>query len=166
MWELWTAREPYEGQSYVSLMLQMADPAACVRPPVPGTPEWEEAGPPPPEPAPGWAALMRACWAEDPAARPDFPSIVEALRAMLSAVKPPRAVRSGRAASGAAAPASPPPAAAAAAPASPPPAAAAPAAAPAAAANGAASGAPSVPGGASAFAAAAAQAGGMASGKA
>lgn len=29
---------------------------------------------------PGWIALMQECWAEDPAARPDFPTVVDRLR--------------------------------------------------------------------------------------
>ena len=34
MWELWTSKEPYEGLNYHNLMMQLANPAVKLRPPV------------------------------------------------------------------------------------------------------------------------------------
>lgn len=91
MWELWTGREPYEGLNYHMLMLQLANPDAKLRPPVPGTPEWDgPEGSAPPELAPGWKELMERCWEEDPEKRPPFTQIVKELRAMVAAARPAR----------------------------------------------------------------------------
>lgn len=91
MWELWTGKEPYEGLNYHALMVQLANPEARLRPPVPGSPEWagEEAAVPP-ELAPGWKVLMERCWAEDPEDRPSFTQIIRELREMISVIKPQR----------------------------------------------------------------------------
>ncbi len=53
MWEMWTGREPYENWQYHALMHALATEGARVRPPVPGSPDWDLSGPVPPEPAPG-----------------------------------------------------------------------------------------------------------------
>ena len=92
MWELWTGREPYEGLNYHMLMLQLANPDAKLRPPIPGTAEWDVGpeGSAPPELAPGWRDLMERCWQEEPEARPPFTQIVKELRGMVAAVRPPR----------------------------------------------------------------------------
>jgi len=94
LWELWTGREPYEGLNYHALMIQLTNPECQLRPPVPGTIEWEDldSAEPPPELAPGWRSLMARCWAEDPEARPTFTQIIMELRGMVSVLKP---VRSG-----------------------------------------------------------------------
>ncbi|EFN59213.1 hypothetical protein CHLNCDRAFT_12394, partial [Chlorella variabilis] len=65
MWELWTSQEPYAGMNYHALMMRLASPKEQLRPPLPGSPEWEEL-------APGWCTLMERCWADSPAARPTF----------------------------------------------------------------------------------------------
>jgi serine/threonine protein kinase len=97
MWELWTGKEPYEGVSYLQLMMQLADSEARPRPPVPGTPDWDAAGegPPPPELAPGWGALMQRCWAEAPEERPAFKEITQQLRLMATALKAARGGKGG-----------------------------------------------------------------------
>ncbi|KDD71458.1 protein kinase [Helicosporidium sp. ATCC 50920] len=80
LWELWTGKEPYEGQNYHALLHQLSQPNTRLRPPLPQTPEWEDRGGGPRELAPGWAALVESCWAEDPDQRPGFPEIVKTLR--------------------------------------------------------------------------------------
>ena len=58
LWELWTGREPYEGMNYHALLHQIT--TTVVRPPLPGTPEWEALGDSsPPAPAPGYSALVQ-----------------------------------------------------------------------------------------------------------
>lgn len=90
MWELWTSLEPYAGMHYANLLHQrMTEPN--LRPPVPGTPAWEEgSSASPEEPAPGWRQLMESCWSEDPSGRPPFTEIVTRLKEMVDAVKPNR----------------------------------------------------------------------------
>lgn len=96
MWELWTGREPYEGLNYHALMVQLAHPEARLRPPIPGTPEWEgDDVSAPPELAPGWRDLMERCWAEEPTARPPFTQVIKELREMISAIKPQRGGHGG-----------------------------------------------------------------------
>lgn len=91
MWELWTGKEPYEGLNYHALMVQLANPEARLRPPVPGSPEWDgEEATIPPELAPGWRALMEQCWAESPEDRPSFTQIIIELREMIALIKPQR----------------------------------------------------------------------------
>jgi serine/threonine protein kinase len=91
MWELWTGKEPYEGLNYHALMVQLANPEARLRPPVPGSPEWDgEEAAVPPELAPGWKVLMERCWAEDPEDRPSFTQVIRELREMISVIKPQR----------------------------------------------------------------------------
>lgn len=90
MWELWTGREPYEGLSYVNLMMQLVDPNTRLRPPLPGSTDWEGEGPPPPELAPGWSALMQRCWKDSPDDRPPFHEIIKDLRRMVAAIRPQR----------------------------------------------------------------------------
>ena len=48
---------------------------------------------------PGYARLASACWAAEPAARPGFPAIVSALKA-LAAAQPPVAPRRGSSSAG------------------------------------------------------------------
>lgn len=38
-----TGREPYEGLNYHALLLQLSNPDARLRPPIPGTPDWDGA---------------------------------------------------------------------------------------------------------------------------
>lgn len=93
LWELWTGKEPYEGLNYHALMMQLANPEVRLRPPIPGTPEWEGeegTGDAPLELAPGWQALMERCWAELPQDRPSFSQIIREMRGMVAALKPPR----------------------------------------------------------------------------
>ena len=68
LWELWSCREPYDGLNYHALLHQITSANGCVRPPLPGSPEWE--GEYIPEVAPGWAELVQRCWGEDPKKRP------------------------------------------------------------------------------------------------
>ena len=63
--------EPFSGLNYHALMLRLANPAEQLRPPLPGSSDWE--GDPLAELAPGWSDLMQRCWAEDPTTRPAFP---------------------------------------------------------------------------------------------
>lgn len=83
LWELWTGREPFEGLNYHALLHQITSAGVAVRPPMPGTPEWDstEGGEAPPEPAPGYRALVERCWNEHPAKRPAFEAIVRDLAA-------------------------------------------------------------------------------------
>ena len=60
LWELWTGREPYEGLNYHALLHQIT--TACnVRPPLPGSSDWEHFGGDtcPAEPAEGYATLVQ-----------------------------------------------------------------------------------------------------------
>lgn len=41
MWSLWTGREPFKQVNYHSLLHQMSDPALRLRPPIPGSPDWD-----------------------------------------------------------------------------------------------------------------------------
>jgi serine/threonine protein kinase len=94
MWELWTGREPWENTNFHALMLQLANPELKLRPPIPGSDEWEgPEGSAPPELAPGWRNLMERCWEEDPNNRPPFTQVVKELRGMISAIRPPRGGR-------------------------------------------------------------------------
>jgi serine/threonine protein kinase len=94
MWELWTGREPWENTNFHALMLQLVNPEIKLRPPIPGTEEWDgPEGSAPPELAPGWRNLMERCWEEDPNKRPPFTQIVKELRGMVSAIRPPRGGR-------------------------------------------------------------------------
>ncbi|PRW58530.1 alternative oxidase [Chlorella sorokiniana] len=88
LWELWTGLEPYAGMNYHALMLRLANPAEQLRPPLPGSPDWE--GEPISELAPGWRVLMERCWADSPDDRPAFSEIIRELRAMVAALKPKR----------------------------------------------------------------------------
>jgi hypothetical protein len=91
LWELWTGREPFEGLNYHALLHQMTSAGQAMRPPMPGTPEWDsEDGEPPPEPAPGYRALIERCWHERPAMRPSFNVIVHDLAAMVMALRAPK----------------------------------------------------------------------------
>ena len=95
LWELWTGREPFEGLNYHALLHQMTSAGQAMRPPIPGTPEWDsEEGEPPPEPAPGYRALIERCWHERPAMRPSFNVIVHDLAAMVMALRAPKRSRS------------------------------------------------------------------------
>lgn len=90
LWELWTGKEPYEGLNYHALLHQITT-SACVRPPLPGGPDWEALGEPvPPEPAGDFSALVQACWHEKPACRPTFSAIVAALKKMAAELRPQR----------------------------------------------------------------------------
>ena len=67
LWELWTGREPYEGLNYHALLHQITTSTTCMRPCMPGSPEWEATGDPsPPEPCPGYQDLVERCWCERP----------------------------------------------------------------------------------------------------
>lgn len=90
LWELWTGQEPYQNVNYHALMHQLTSPGSIVRPPIPGTPEWESSEPSPPELAPGYRDLMERCWAEDPDDRPSFTEVIKSIRTMIIALKPQR----------------------------------------------------------------------------
>ncbi|GIM01433.1 hypothetical protein Vretimale_6155, partial [Volvox reticuliferus] len=95
MWSLWTRAEPWASANTLALLaavLAGEEP----RPPVPGDPDWPASEPRPPELAPGWANLMRRCWAADPWDRPAFSEVLERMRAMFQQVKTQR--RAARAA--------------------------------------------------------------------
>lgn len=68
LWELWTGREPYDGLNYHALLHQINTSDGVVRPPLPGSPEWEHG--PLAELAPGWQALIESCWAQEAEDRP------------------------------------------------------------------------------------------------
>ena len=90
LWELWTGREPFEGLNYHALLHQMTSAGQAMRPPIPGTAEWDyQDGEPPPEPAPGYRALIERCWHERPSQRPSFNVIVHDLAAMVMALRAP-----------------------------------------------------------------------------
>ena len=90
LWELWTGREPYEGLNYHALLHQITT-STCVRPPLPGSPDWELLGEPaPPEPAGEYSALVQACWQEKPKSRPTFSAIVAELKKMAAELRPQR----------------------------------------------------------------------------
>ena len=59
LWELWTGKEPYDGLNYHALMHQMSS-EACLRPCLPGSPDWDPAVGP--EPVSGYQNLMERCW--------------------------------------------------------------------------------------------------------
>jgi len=95
LWELWTGREPFEGLNYHALLHQMTSAGQAMRPPIPGTAEWDyQDGEPPPEPAPGYRALIERCWHERPSSRPSFNVIVRDLAAMVMALRAPKRSRS------------------------------------------------------------------------
>ena len=93
--ELWTGREPFEGLNYHALLHQMTSAGFRVRPPMPGTAEWEitDEGSPP-EPAPGYRNLIERCWNEDPSERPAFEDIVRDLSAGVQGLRSARRSRS------------------------------------------------------------------------
>jgi hypothetical protein len=64
-WELWALEPPYSEEGYRDLVSTLINTDRAVRPGQAGAAAAEE-------PAPGWGALMRRCWAEEPEARPEF----------------------------------------------------------------------------------------------
>ena len=59
LWELWTGREPYEGLNYHALLHQITS-STSMRPPLPGTHDWEAIGEASPtEPAAGFCDLVQ-----------------------------------------------------------------------------------------------------------
>ncbi|KFM23812.1 putative serine/threonine-protein kinase [Auxenochlorella protothecoides] len=76
MWEALTMAAPFK-DDLSAYLLRLVNTRDVIRPPVPGLDG--ELGSVV-EPGPGWIALMQECWAEDPAARPDFPTVVDRLR--------------------------------------------------------------------------------------
>uniref|UniRef100_A0A061R4G4 Kinase superfamily protein with octicosapeptide phox bem1p isoform 1 n=2 Tax=Tetraselmis sp. GSL018 TaxID=582737 RepID=A0A061R4G4_9CHLO len=96
MWELWTSLEPHAGVMYANLLHRRMT-QANVRPPIPGTRDWDSGeSPGPAEPAPGWSALMQECWAEEPRDRPSFQVVVARLQDMLEQVRPSRRPQQSR----------------------------------------------------------------------
>lgn len=88
LWELWTFREPFEGLNYHALLHQMTSAGVRVRPPLPGTAEWDASdGEAPPEPTPGYRNLIERCWNERPLQRPNFQEIVRDLAAGVQALR-------------------------------------------------------------------------------
>eukprot|EP00854_Cymbomonas_tetramitiformis_P002359 gene2359-3089_t len=72
LWEIWTWGEvPYKGMEMTAIFFGMMHNS--LRPAKPVTPA----------PAEGWQELMEACWVAEPAKRPSFSSIVDALDVML-----------------------------------------------------------------------------------
>ena len=95
LWELWTGREPFEGLNYHALLHQITTAGVAVRPPMPGTQEWDAGeGEMPPEPSPGYRALVERCWDELPARRPSFEAIVRDLAAAVQALRSAKRSRS------------------------------------------------------------------------
>jgi Protein tyrosine and serine/threonine kinase len=43
LWELWTGREPFEGLNYHALLHQMTSAGEAMRPPLPGSADWDAA---------------------------------------------------------------------------------------------------------------------------
>jgi hypothetical protein len=108
MWEVWTGAEPWEGLPIHALIHRMTSPQGLTLP-VPGEPSWRDgedtpaaaaggdadgaaagggqatpAGPP--EPAPGYKALMLSC--RRPAElRPSSGQLLEGLEAMMAALR-------------------------------------------------------------------------------
>eukprot|EP00775_Hariotina_reticulata_P008027 gene8027-8223_t len=80
-----TGGEPFEGINYHALLHLMSSSSDAVRPPLPGTAEFE--GDVSPEPAQGWADLIQECWATAPEQRPQFKEVVARLEDMLRANK-------------------------------------------------------------------------------
>uniref|UniRef100_A0A383V2H6 Protein kinase domain-containing protein n=1 Tax=Tetradesmus obliquus TaxID=3088 RepID=A0A383V2H6_TETOB len=81
LYELWALREPYDGLNYHALLHMMSSSKEAVRPPLPGSPEFEgDAGP---EPAPGWGQLITDCLATAADDRPTFRDVVSRLENML-----------------------------------------------------------------------------------
>jgi serine/threonine protein kinase len=85
-------------------VMQGADPASPSPPPSPSSPPspsptLADADLPPgglPAAAAAYGALVRACWADDPAARPDFGSVIAALRPIVAAQAAANGRRRGR----------------------------------------------------------------------
>lgn len=61
MWELWTSQEPYAGMNYHALMMRLASPKEQLRPPLPGSPEWEGELPPSSHELAAWPRLPPCC---------------------------------------------------------------------------------------------------------
>ncbi|KAI8475058.1 MAG: kinase-like domain-containing protein [Monoraphidium minutum] len=93
LWEMWTLSEPFKGVPAATLLGQMTLPGGA-RPPLPGDAGWAAAaaagggaGGGPAEPAPGWEALVRRCWAREPDARPGAGELVAALEVIIAQVR-------------------------------------------------------------------------------
>ena len=71
LWELWSRKVPYEGMQPIQIVHAVVHQQK--RPPVPA------------DCPPAVAALMRACWQQDPSTRPHFGTIIARLSAMLEA---------------------------------------------------------------------------------
>lgn len=89
-------QEPFEGIPLHALLHQLATPGGLTLP-VPGTSEWQE-DVCPPEPAPGWCALMRSCWLPQEQ-RPSSCRLVAALEEMMERLRAERRRPLGEAAS-------------------------------------------------------------------
>lgn len=83
MWELWSGQEPFADLQPAALLFQLTRGLSL---PVPGSAEWGGDEPAPPEPAPGYASLMRSCWAP-PEQRPSACQLVKALDGMLEQLR-------------------------------------------------------------------------------
>lgn len=79
------AQEPYADINYHALLMQLAA-NPDLRPPLPSSPDWG-GDDRPLEPAPGWAQLMKRCWATAPEERPAFAEVARALKHMASTLR-------------------------------------------------------------------------------
>jgi hypothetical protein len=94
-WELWTFAEPFSELPLHALLHALSQPAG-LQLPLPGDRDWDAAAGP--EPAAGYEALLRRCWARDAAERPRACEIVFALEGMMSGLRRARAAAAQQAA--------------------------------------------------------------------
>jgi hypothetical protein len=84
-WELWTGAEPFADLPLHALLHALTQPDG-LQLPLPSDRDWAPAWPAT-EPAPGWAALARRCWATKAGGRPRAAELVAALEAMMAELR-------------------------------------------------------------------------------